>query len=65
VWQSASYLIRTTLAIAARMEAWIKTDATRIPARLPAFAHSFDDFIREQLLNILWNDETDQLPVPR
>jgi hypothetical protein len=53
------------LAIAARMEAWIKTDATRIPARLPAFAHSFDDFIREQLLNILWNDETDQLPVPR
>ena len=46
------------------MEAWIKTDAARIPARLPAFAHSFDEFIREQILNILWKDETDQLPAP-
>jgi len=53
------------LAIAARMEAWIKTDATRIPARLPAFAHSFDEFIREQILNILWKDDADQLPAPR
>ena len=59
VWQSASYLIRYS-----GMEAWIKTDAARIPARLPAFAHSFDEFIREQILNILWKDETDQLPAP-
>jgi len=53
------------LAIAARMEAWIKTDATRIPARLPAFAHSFDEFIREQIPNIRWKDDADQLPAPR
>jgi hypothetical protein len=42
----------------------VETDAARIPARLPAFAHSFDEFIREQILNILWKDETDQLPAP-
>ena len=32
--------------------------------RLPTFAHNFDEFIREQILNILWKDETDQLPAP-
>jgi hypothetical protein len=34
----------------------VETDAARIPARLPAFAHSFDEFIREQILNILCSD---------
>ena len=34
-------------------------------ARSPTFAHSFDEFIREQILNIRWKDDADQLPAPR
>ena len=36
-----------------------------IPARSPAFAHRFDEFIGEQILNILWKVDADQPPAPR
>jgi hypothetical protein len=32
---------------------------------LPALAHSFDDCIREQIPNVLWKANANQLPTPR
>jgi len=33
-------------------------------ARSPALAHSLDNFIREQIPNVLWKGNANQLPPP-